>query len=134
MQDFQDQRKKLQNDIEKLTQHTSRLMRINRSWDTSLTTTTITLTLMITALAFLNQINDQNKKFAISVLGAVIVTIQAIGNTIPVKQKAGSYRLLKAQNSNLLIDVQYVENMEKLKDISSQYSHLNIESAKVEIQ
>ncbi|MHC0064209.1 hypothetical protein ACWATR_15130 [Nostoc sp. UIC 10890] len=134
MQDFQDQRKKLQDDIKKLTHHTSRLRRINGSWDASLTITTIILTLMITILASLNQIDEQNKKVATSVLGAVIITIQAIGNAFPVKQKAGSYRLLQAQASNLLIDAQYVENMEELKNLSSQYSHLNIESAKVEIQ
>ncbi|MBC1223505.1 hypothetical protein GNF10_00585 [Nostoc sp. UCD121] len=134
MQDFQDQRTKLQDDIEKLTHHTSRLRRINGSWDASLTITTIILTLMITILASLNQIDEQNKKVTTSVLGAVIITIQAIGNAFPVKQKAGSYRLLQAQASNLLIDAQYVENMEELKNLSSQYSHLNIESAKVEIQ
>ncbi|NEU79436.1 hypothetical protein [Nostoc sp. UIC 10630] len=134
MQDFQDQRKKLQDDIEKLTYHTSRLRRINGSWDASLTITTIILTLMITILASLNQIDEQNKKVATSILGAVIITIQAIGNAFPVKQKAGSYRLLQAQASNLLIDAQYVENMEDLKNLSSQYSHLNIECAKVEIQ
>lgn len=134
MQDFQDQRKSLQNQIEKLTQDTSRLRRINGSWDASLTITTIILTLMITILASLNQIDEQNKKVTTSILGAVIVTIQAIGNAFPVKQKAGSYRLLQAQASNLLIDVQYVENMEELKNLSSQFRQLSIESAKVEVQ
>nr|MDZ8233274.1 hypothetical protein [Nostoc sp. ChiQUE02] len=85
-------------------------------------------------MASLNQIDEQNKKVTTSILGAVIVTIQAIGNAFPVKQKAGSYRLLQAQASNLLIDAQYVENMEELKNLSSQYRQLSIESAKVEIQ
>ncbi|MBD2430396.1 MULTISPECIES: hypothetical protein [Fischerella] len=85
-------------------------------------------------MASLNQIDEQNKKVATSVLGAVIVAIQAIGNAFPVKQKAGSYRLLQAQASNLLIDVQYVENTEELKNISSQFRQLSIEAAKVETQ
>ncbi|RCJ37909.1 hypothetical protein A6770_14055 [Nostoc minutum NIES-26] len=134
MQDFQDQRKKLQHQIEQLTQDTTRLRRINGSWDAGLTITTILLTLMITILASLNQIDDQNKKVTTSVLGAVIVAIQAIGNAFPVKQKAGSYRLLQAQASNLLIDVQYVENVEELRNISSQFRQLSIEAAKVETQ
>jgi hypothetical protein len=65
---------------------------------------------------------------------AVIVAIQAIGNAFPVKQKAGSYRLLQAQANNLLIDVQYVENPEELKNISSQFRQLSIEAAKVETE
>jgi hypothetical protein len=134
VQDFQDQRQNLQNQIEKLTHDTSRLRRINGSWDASLTITTIILTLMITILTSLNQIDEQNKKVTTSILGAVIVNIQAIGNAFPVKQKAGSYRLIQAQTSNLLIDVQYVEKMEELKNISSQFRQLSIESAKVEIQ
>ncbi|PMB47166.1 hypothetical protein CEN39_24840 [Fischerella thermalis CCMEE 5201] len=134
MQDIQDQAKNLQNKIEKLTQDMTRLRRINASWDAGLTISTIFLTLIITILASLNQIDEQNKKVATSVLGAVIVAIQAIGNAFPVKQKAGSYRLLQAQASNLLIDVQYVENIEELINISSQFRQLSIEAAKVETQ
>lgn len=115
MQDIQDQAKNLQNKIEKLTQDMTRLRRINGSWDAGLTISTIFLTLIITILVSLNQVDEQNKKVATSVLGAVIVAIQAIGNAFPVKQKAGSYRLLQAQASNLLIDVQYVENIEELR-------------------
>jgi hypothetical protein len=134
VQDIQDQAKNLQNKIEKLTQDMTRLRRINASWDAGLTISTIFLTLIITILASLNQIDEQNKKVATSVLGAVIVAIQAIGNAFPVKQKAGSYRLLQAQASNLLIDVQYVENIEELRNISSQFRQLSIEAAKVETQ
>jgi len=115
VQDIQDQAKNLQNKIEKLTQDMTRLRRINGSWDAGLTISTIFLTLIITILVSLNQVDEQNKKVATSVLGAVIVAIQAIGNAFPVKQKAGSYRLLQAQASNLLIDVQYVENIEELR-------------------
>jgi hypothetical protein len=89
---------------------------------------------MITILSSLNQINEEDKKIGTSILGAVIVAIQATGNAFPVKQKAGSYRLLQAQASNLLIDAQYAENPEELKNISSQFRQLSIEAAKVETE
>lgn len=89
---------------------------------------------MITILSSVNQINEEDKKVSTSILGAVIVAIQAIGNAFPVKQKAGSYRLLQAQANNLLIDVQYAENPEELKSISSQFRQLSMEAAKVETE
>ncbi|BAY38323.1 hypothetical protein NIES2111_26700 [Nostoc sp. NIES-2111] len=134
MPDFENKKEDMYKQIHQFTHHMTRLRRINSSWDASLTITTIVFTLMITILSSVNQINEEDKKIGTSILGAVIVAIQAIGNAFPVKQKAGSYRLLQAQASNLLIDAQYAENPEELKNISSQFRQLSIEAAKVETE
>ncbi|MEJ1930621.1 hypothetical protein WDZ92_10070 [Nostoc sp. NIES-2111] len=134
MPDFENKKEDMYKQIHQFTHHMTRLRRINSSWDAGLTITTIVLTLMITILSSVNQINEEDKKIGTSILGAVIVAIQAIGNAFPVKQKAGSYRLLQAQASNLLIDAQYAENPEELKNISSQFRQLSIEAAKVETE
>jgi hypothetical protein len=63
-------------------------------------------------LTTLAPIDEQAKKITTGILGGVIVAIQSIGNAFPVKQRAGSYRLLQAQGNNLLSDVKYLENPE----------------------
>ncbi|PSB10352.1 hypothetical protein C7B69_21940 [filamentous cyanobacterium Phorm 46] len=105
-------RQGLENEVKELTKEMTRLRRINRSWDAGLTITTIILTLAITILSTSDRINEQDKKLATGISGGVIVAIQSIGNAFPVKQRAGSYRILQAQANNLLTDIKYVEGTE----------------------
>ncbi|HAG80885.1 MAG TPA: hypothetical protein DCL61_06865 [Cyanobacteria bacterium UBA12227] len=130
----EEQRKDLESQLKEFTQEMTRLKRINRSWDAGLTITTIILTLAITTLTTLEPIDEQAKKITTGILGGVIVAIQSIGNAFPVKQRAGSYRLLQAQAKNLLSDVKYLENTDELKNIESQFYELNKEAAKIEVQ
>jgi hypothetical protein len=125
-------RQALEEEIKKLTQEMTGLRRINRSWDAGLTITTIILTLAITILSTSDGINEQDKKLATGIIGGVIVAIQSIGNAFPVKQRAGSYRILQAQANNLLTDVKYVENTEELKAIEAQFYVLRNDAAKAE--
>lgn len=80
----------------------------------------------------LASIDEQAKKITTNILGGVIVAIPSIGNAFPVKQRAGSYRLVQAQANNLLSDVKYLENPEELKNIEVQFYELNKEAAKIE--
>jgi hypothetical protein len=118
---LEDKRKNLEEDIKQLTQEVTQLRRINRNWDGALTITTIILTLVITLLSTFDRIDEQDKKIATGIIGGVIVAIQSIGNAFPVKQRAGSYRVLQAQANNLLTDVKYVEDTAELKSIESQF-------------
>lgn len=127
-------RKKVEDALAELLTEMTRLRRINRNWDASLTITTILLTLIITIMTSLTQINEDNKKIATGILGGVIVAIQSISNAFPVKQRAGSYRLLQAQTNNLLNDVKYIENIDELKTIEAQLYQLSNEAAKIENQ
>lgn len=129
---IEDKRQNLEKEVKELTQEMTRLRRINRSWDAGLTIATIILTLAITILSTLDGINEQDKKLATGIIGGVIVAIQSIGNAFPVKQRAGSYRILQAQANNLLTDVKYVENTEELKAIESQFYLLRNDAAKAE--
>lgn len=122
----------LEKEIADFTLEVSRLRTINRNWDAGLTIATIILTLAITILVTLDQINEQDKKIVTGILGGVIVAIQSISNAFPVKQRAGTYRLLQAQASNLLSDVKYLEVPEELKTIESQFLQLRNEAAKAE--
>lgn len=134
VQSFPEQeRKDLEVQIKEFTQEMTRLRRINRNWDAGLTITTIILTLVITLLTTLEPIDEQAKKISTSILGAVIVAIQSIGNAFPVKQRAGSYRLLQAQAKTLLSDIKYLEDIQELKTIETQFYELNKEAAKTEI-
>lgn len=125
-------RKDLEKEVRELAQEMTRLRRINRNWDASLTITTIVLTLVITLLSTLDRIDNQDKKIATGIIGGVIVAIQSIGNAFPVKQRAGSYRILQAQANNLLTDIKYVEDREELKSIESQFYLLRSDAAKTE--
>ena len=110
----------------------TQLRRINRSWDASLTITTIILTLVITLVSTFERIDEQDKKVATGIIGGVIVAIQSIGNAFPVKQRAGAYRILQAQANNLLTDVKYVEGTEELQALESQFYLLRSDAAKTE--
>lgn len=125
-------RKDLEKEVEKLAQEMTRLRRINRNWDGGLTIATIILTLVITLLSTWERIDEQDKKIATGIIGGVIVAIQSIGNAFPVKQRAGSYRILQAQANNLLIDVKDVEDTEELNAIESQFYQLQNDAAKAE--
>lgn len=129
---LEDKRKNLEEDIKQLTQEVTQLRRINRNWDGALTITTIILTLVITLLSTFDRIDEQDKKIATGIIGGVIVAIQSIGNAFPVKQRAGSYRVLQAQANNLLTDVKYVEDTAELKSIESQFYLLRNDAAKAE--
>jgi hypothetical protein len=129
---LEDKRKNLEEDIKQLTQEVTQLRRINRNWDGALTITTIVLTLVITLLSTFDRIDEQDKKIATGIIGGVIVAIQSIGNAFPVKQRAGSYRILQAQANNLLTDVKYIEGTEELKAIESQFYLLRNDAAKAE--
>ena len=129
---LEDKRKNLEEDIKQLTQEVTQLRRINRNWDGALTITTIILTLVITLLSTFDRIDEQDKKIATGIIGGVIVAIQSIGNAFPVKQRAGSYRVLQAQANNLLTDVKYVEDTAELKSIESQFYLLRNDAAKTE--
>jgi hypothetical protein len=129
---LEDKRKNLEEDIKQLTQEVTQLRRINRNWDGALTITTIILTLVITLLSTFDRIDEQDKKIATGIIGGVIVAIQSIGNAFPVKQRAGSYRVLQAQANNLLTDVKYVEDTAELKSIESQFYILRNDAAKAE--
>lgn len=127
------ERKDLEVQIKEFTQEMTRLRRINRNWDAGLTITTIILTLVITLLTTMEPMDEQAKKISTSILGAVIVAIQSIGNAFPVKQRAGSYRLLQAQAKTLLSDIKYLEDAQELKTIETQFYELNKEAAKTEV-
>ena len=129
---LEDKRKNLEEDIKQLTQEVTQLRRINRNWDGALTITTIVLTLVITFVSTFDRIDEQDKKIATGIIGGVIVAIQSIGNAFPVKQRAGSYRILQAQANNLLTDVKYVEDTAELKSIESQFYLLRNDAAKAE--
>lgn len=129
---LEEKRKDLEKEVKELTQEMTRLRRINRNWDGGLTITTIVLTLIITLLSTWDRIDEQDKKIATGIIGGVIVAIQSIGNAFPVKQRAGSYRILQAQANNLLTDVKYVENTEELKAIEAQFYVLRNDAAKAE--
>lgn len=130
----EEKRKDLELQLKEFTQEMARLRRINRSWDAGLTITTIILTLAITILTTLDPIDEQAKKITTGILGGVVIAIQSIGNAFPVKQRAGSYRLLQAQAKNLLSDVKYLEDTQELKNIETQFYELNKEAAKIEVQ
>lgn len=129
---IENKRKELEKEVKKLTQEMTQLRRINRNWDGGLTIATIILTLVITLLSTFDRIDKQDKKIATGIIGGVIVAIQSIGNAFPVKQRAGSYRILQAQANNLLTDVKYVEDTEELKAIESQFYLLRNDVAKAE--
>lgn len=131
---IEEKRQNLEGQIKAINQEITKLRRVNRNWDASLTVTTIVLTLCITVFTTLDQIDEQNRKIVTGILGGFIVAIQSIGNAFPVKQRAGSYRLLQARSNNLLYDVKYVEDLEELKNIEFQFYQLQDEAAKVENQ
>lgn len=125
-------RNDLEVEIKQVSQELTRLRQINRNWDASLTITTIVLTLVITLLNTLDRVNEQDKKLVTGIVGGVIVAIQSIGNAFPVKQRAGSYRILEAQANNLLTDVRFVEDLQELQTIESQFYQLRNEVAKAD--
>jgi hypothetical protein len=111
----------------------TRCRRINRNWDASLTITTIILTLFITILNNINTVKEEDKKIFTSLAGGVIVAIQSLNNAFPVRQRAGSYRLLQAQSNNLLLDVRHIDSLSDLKNIEASLHQLQTEAAKVEM-
>lgn len=127
-----DNRKHLEDEIENFSSEMRKLRQINRNWDAGLTIVTISLTLIITVLTSFDQVDEQSKKVATGILGGIIVAIQSLGNAFPVKQRAGSYRLLYSQVSNLLTDIKHVEDENEIKTIESQFYELRIQAAKNE--
>ncbi|MBD1929804.1 hypothetical protein H6F74_26740 [Trichocoleus sp. FACHB-90] len=125
-------RNDLEVEIKQVSQELTRLRQINRNWDASLTITTIVLTLVITLLNTLDRVNEQDQKIVTGIVGGVIVAIQSIGNAFPVKQRAGSYRILEAQANNLLSDVRFVEDLQELQTLESQFYQLRNEVAKAD--
>jgi hypothetical protein len=103
-----EQRENLERQIEVLTNEMTRLKRVNRNWDAGLTITTITLTLFITILTNVHTVKESERRIITNIIGGVIVAIQSLNNAFPVKQRAGSYHLLQAQASNLLLDVNLI--------------------------
>ncbi|RUT05901.1 hypothetical protein DSM106972_031070 [Dulcicalothrix desertica PCC 7102] len=128
-----EQRENIEKQIEVLTNEMTRLKRVNRNWDAGLTITTIILTLFITILSNVNTVKENDRRIITNIIGGVIVAIQSLNNAFPVKQRAGSYRLLQAQAGNLLLDVRHVESLEELHNIEVCLFQLQTEAAKVEM-
>lgn len=95
----------LREGIEEFLEEVKRRARINRTWDLGLTSAGIVLTLAITLVGLSDEI--PGKKFWTGGLGAVLVAIQSVSSTFPVKQRSGGYRMLEAQLVNLEFDLMY---------------------------
>lgn len=109
------------------------LRRWNRNWDGSLTISTIALTLFITILGTEGiNANENYKKAGVGIIGAIVVTIQAIGNAFPVKQRAGGYRTLEAQTITLDNDLTFATTSDELLNIQKQLNNLIVEAARLE--
>lgn len=128
-----EQRENLEKQIQVLTNEMTRLKRVNRNWDAGLTITTITLTLFITILSNVHTVRENDRRIITNIIGGIIVAIQSLNNAFPVKQRAGSYRLLQAQANNLLLDVRHVESLNELHNIEVGLFQLQTEAAKVEM-
>jgi hypothetical protein len=86
------------------------LRKSNSKWDAGLTVTTIILTLALSILGLEGvSIGETQRKIWIGVLGTITVSIQAIGNAFPVKQKAGGYKTLESQAWTLRSRIKFLQ-------------------------
>lgn len=123
----------LQFKLSKKHEEWQKLRKWNRNWDAGLTISTITLTLFITILGTKGIKVDENfRKVGVGVFGAIILAIQSIGNTFPVKQRAGGYRTLEAQTITLDSDLNFATTPDELLNVQKQLNNLIIEAARLE--
>ena len=114
-----------------------KLRRINRNWDGGLTVAPILLTLTTTIIGVEGLSLDANaRKLWIGICGGLVVAIQSIGNALPVKQRAGSYRLLYAQGLTLKSKAGDLNNPDEivavLPQMRDEFYKLLIEASKLE--
>lgn len=95
----------LREGIEEFLKEVKRRSTINRWWDLGLTSASIALTLIITLIGLSDDF--PKKKIFAGSFGAMLVAIQSVSSTFPVKQRSGGYRMLEAQLVNLEFDLMY---------------------------
>lgn len=81
-------------------------------------------------------LNSETRKLLIGLCGGLVVAIQSIGNAFPVKQRAGSYRLLYAQGLALKSKSDYLQSADEIQaalpQMREEYYNLLVEASKVE--
>ena len=137
MSDQQDDKKFLEQGINKNQIEWKRLKKINRNWDGGLTIATISLTLFTALLGVEGISMDDNvKKALIGVSGGLVVAIQSIGNAFPVKQRAGGYKLIESQAYTLRSKLGFLQTdgeiQASLPQIKEEFFKLVAEAAKLE--
>jgi hypothetical protein len=133
----QREKKTLEEDIIEYHKTWKNLRRTNSQWDAGLTVSTIFLTLALSILGLEGvPVSETSRKIWIGVLGTVTVSIQAIGNAFPVKQRSGGYKTLESQAWTLRSKIKFLQTDEeicdKLPGIQEQFYELVSRSADLE--
>ena len=137
MSNQQEDKKILNDEIDKKHVEWKKLRIFNRNCDAGLTIATIFLTLF-TALLGVEGISmdDTFRKALIGISGGIVVAIQSIGNAFPVKQRAGEYRLVESQAYTLKSKLGFlqteIEIKESLPKIQEEFYKLVSEAAALE--
>lgn len=132
--------KKLEKILDQLLVTVRKRAKLNRGWDLSLTIGSIILTLTITVSGVLGEevLGKNISKIIAGTLGAGLVAIQAVNNSIPIKQRSGGYRLIEAQLMNLEFDFLYKQYTNgrlddtEIQIVLNQLGDLRREAAKLE--
>ena len=137
MNNQQEDKKFLNDKIDKKHLEWKNLRIFNRNCDAGLTIATIFLTLFTALLGVEGiSINDNFRKALIGVSGGIVVAIQSIGNAFPVKQRAGGYKLIESQAYTLKTKLGFLQGDEEiakaLPHIQEEFYKLVAEAATLE--